>query len=117
MEAAKRLREVPGIGAVTATAIASRLAGKTFAHPDQFVAYIGLDIDVRASGNRRGTRGLTTRETRSCAGCSTAALRRACGPRRALSKLSTRASGKGPLFDRGSVFGGPQDGQALLVAA
>ena len=54
-----QLRKVPGIGAVTATAVASRLAAKSFAHPDQFVAYIGLDIDVRDSGKKKGTRGLT----------------------------------------------------------
>jgi transposase len=59
MTIAKQLREVPGIGAVTATAVASRLVAKAFAHPDQFVAYIGLDIDVRDSGKKKGTRGLT----------------------------------------------------------
>ena len=59
MAVAKQLRKVPGIGAVTATAVASRLAGKSFAHPDQFVAYVGLDIDVRDSGKKKGTRGLT----------------------------------------------------------
>jgi transposase len=56
---AKKFRKVPGIGAVTAAAVASRLAAKSFAHPDQFVAYIGLDIDIRESGNRKGQRGLT----------------------------------------------------------
>ena len=59
MEAAKQLRSVPGIGAVTATALISRLTAKKFSHPDQFVAYLGLDIDIRQSGTKRGTRGLT----------------------------------------------------------
>jgi len=59
MAIAKQLRQVPGIGAVTATAVASRLTDKAFAHPDQFVAYVGLDIDVRQSGKKKGTRGLT----------------------------------------------------------
>jgi len=59
MAVAKQLRKVHGIGAVTATAVASRLAAKSFAHPDQFVAYVGLDIDIRDSGKSKGTRGLT----------------------------------------------------------
>ena len=59
MATAKQMRRVHGIGAVTATAVSSRLAAKAFAHPDQFVAYIGLDIDVRESGRKKGTRGLT----------------------------------------------------------
>jgi transposase len=54
-----RLRAVPGIGAVTAAAVALRLATTPFGHPDQFVAYIGLDVGVRQSGRRRGDYGLT----------------------------------------------------------
>jgi transposase len=53
------LREVPGIGAVTAAAVASCLTSKRFDHPDRFVAYIGLDVRVRDSGQRRGQRTLT----------------------------------------------------------
>jgi transposase len=53
------LDAVPGIGPVTATAVASCLTSKQFAHPDQFVAYIGLDVRVRESGQRRGQRTLT----------------------------------------------------------
>ena len=34
LAAAARLRKVPGIGPVTAAALASRLAGKQFSHPD-----------------------------------------------------------------------------------
>lgn len=55
----KEFVKVPGIGPVTATAVASRLAGKCFDHPDQFVAYIGLDIRIRQSGKRKGNLGLT----------------------------------------------------------
>jgi transposase len=55
----KRLLKVPGIGRVTAAALASRLTAKQFARPDQFVAYIGLDIGVRQSGKRTGYTGLT----------------------------------------------------------
>ena len=59
MAIAKQLRKVPGIGPVTATAVVSRLADKAFAHADPFVAYVSLDIDVRQSGHKKGTRGLT----------------------------------------------------------
>jgi transposase len=55
----KRLQGVPGIGAVTAATMAARLTAKEFAHPDQFVAYLGLDVAVRQSGKRSGEAGLT----------------------------------------------------------
>ncbi len=55
----KTLKEVPGIGPLTATAVAVCLTSKSFAHPDQFIAYIGLDIGVCQSGQRHGQRGLT----------------------------------------------------------
>jgi transposase len=54
-----RLLKVPGIGPVTATAVASRLIHKQFTNPDQFVAYIGMDITVVESGKRKGQLGLT----------------------------------------------------------
>jgi transposase len=50
---------VPGIGPVTAAAAVSRLQCKEFTHPDQFVAYIGLDIVVIQSGKRKGQLGLS----------------------------------------------------------
>jgi transposase len=53
------LQQVPGIGLVTATAAVARLKAKQFSHPDQFVAYIGLDVGVRQSGKRAGETGLT----------------------------------------------------------
>jgi transposase len=56
LESATRLEAVPGIGKVTAAAVASRLSGKCFAHPDKFVAYIGLDLRVVDSGNHKGRR-------------------------------------------------------------
>ena len=59
LAAAARLRQVPGIGPVTAAALASRLAGKQFSRPDKLVAYIGLDIGVQQSGRKKGERGLT----------------------------------------------------------
>lgn len=53
------LDRVPGIGPVIAAAAASRLQAKAFAHPDAFVAYIGLDVQAVQSGKRKGQRGLT----------------------------------------------------------
>jgi transposase len=55
----RQLLAVPGIGPVTAAAIAACLASKQFQRADQFVAYCGLDIKVRESGKRKGTLGLT----------------------------------------------------------
>lgn len=52
--AVARLDAIPGVGPVTAAAVATCLAGKRFDHPDQFVAYVGLDVRVRESGQRRG---------------------------------------------------------------
>jgi transposase len=57
--AVTELQRVPGIGPVTAAAAVSRLQRKQFTHPDQFVAYIGLDVGIIESGKRKGQRGLT----------------------------------------------------------
>jgi hypothetical protein len=54
-----RLQQVHGIGLVTAAQAAARLTGSQFAHPDQFVSFIGLDIRVRQSGQRKGHEGLS----------------------------------------------------------
>ena len=54
-----KLRQVPGVGPVTAAAVASRLSSKRFERPDQFVAYVGLDVAVRQSGQRKGREALT----------------------------------------------------------
>ena len=53
------LDAVPGFGLVCATALATCLTEKRFTHPDQFVAYVGLDIRVHQSGRRRGQFGLS----------------------------------------------------------
>lgn len=53
------LDRVPGIGPLTAAAVASVLQAKEFGHPDAFVAYIGMDVQVIQSGKRKGQRGLT----------------------------------------------------------
>ena len=52
--AAPRLDAVPGIGPVTATAAAACLQTRNFGHPDQFIAYIGMDVTVRESGKSKG---------------------------------------------------------------
>lgn len=59
LAAARSLRAVPGIGPVTATALAVCLVEKQFTHPDQFVAYVGLDLRVRQSGQRQSPLGLS----------------------------------------------------------
>jgi transposase len=51
---AHELHAIPGIGPVTAAALAACLASHSFSHPDQFVAYLGLDVQVRESGELRG---------------------------------------------------------------
>jgi transposase len=51
-----RLQAVPGIGLITATAVAVCLARLSFQRADQFVAYIGLDLRVCDSGTRHGQR-------------------------------------------------------------
>lgn len=53
------LQKVPGIGPVTAVTVASRLSGRHFTHSDQFVAYCGLDVAIRQSGQKHGQCGLT----------------------------------------------------------
>ncbi len=57
--AAAALAAIPGIGEVTAPALAACLIDKQFTHPDQFVAYVGLDLRVSQSGQRRGQAGLS----------------------------------------------------------
>jgi len=56
---AVRLQKIPGIGPVSAAAVASRLAARDFERADAFVAYLGLDVGVRRSGQRDGQLGLT----------------------------------------------------------
>ena len=59
LAAARTLRAAPGFGPVTAAALAACLVEKQFTHPDQFVAYLGLDIRVHQSGRRIGQFGLS----------------------------------------------------------
>jgi transposase len=57
--AVARLQEVPGVGPVTAAALVVRLKTTAFSTYDQFVAYLGLDLRVCDSGERRGRRVLS----------------------------------------------------------
>lgn len=54
-----RLEKVPGIGPITAATVASRLVERSFPHSDSFVAYCGLDVAIKQSGQKRGNYGLT----------------------------------------------------------
>lgn len=56
-----RLQSVPGIGLVTSISAVCTLRSKEFAHAEQFVAYIGLDVRVRESGRWRGQARLSKR--------------------------------------------------------
>jgi transposase len=56
-----RFREIPGVGAVTSAAAASRLVSKHFVSADAFVAYVGLDVRVAESGKRKGKAVLSRR--------------------------------------------------------
>lgn len=59
LTAVQELQKVPGIGPVVAATLVSRLTARSFTHSDQFVAYCGLDIRVRQSGQRNGQLGLS----------------------------------------------------------
>lgn len=59
LAAVKELQKVPGFGPVISTTLVSRLRARSFAHSDQFVAYCGLDIQIRQSGKRKGELGLS----------------------------------------------------------
>jgi transposase len=59
LQAVKELQKVPGIGPVIAATLVSRLTARSFSHSDQFVAYCGLDIRVRQSGQKSGQLGLS----------------------------------------------------------
>jgi transposase len=59
--AVSRLQRVPGIGPVTSTALAVCLTDRQFGSADQFVAYIGLDIQTRRSGSSEGRGHLSKR--------------------------------------------------------
>jgi transposase len=55
-EPAKRLIKVPGFGPVVTAALVARLTASEFRSSDSFVAFVGLDLKVRESGQFRGRR-------------------------------------------------------------
>lgn len=57
----KALDAVPGIGPVTATALAAVLTSRDFVRADAFVAYVGLDTRVQDSGQKVSHRRLSKR--------------------------------------------------------
>jgi len=57
--AARQLIAIPGFGPVVSVAVATSLIDRQFSSPDQFVAFIGLDIQVQQSGRSKGNHGLT----------------------------------------------------------
>jgi transposase len=59
LELFRRLRQVPGIGLVTAAALTVRLSSGHFPTDDAFVAYVGLDVRVCTSGTFKGRPRLT----------------------------------------------------------
>ena len=58
-EFVNNLRSIPGIGILTATALVAVYHRGAFASADAFVAFLGLDVRVRDSGQMRGLRRLT----------------------------------------------------------
>ena len=54
-----RLLSLPGFGSIVSAAVGTSLQARRFAHSDQFVAFIGLDIATVQSGRRKGNLGLT----------------------------------------------------------
>lgn len=55
-EPATRLIKVPGFGPVVTAALVTRLTHNNFRSSDSFVAFVGLDLKVRESGQSRGRR-------------------------------------------------------------
>lgn len=60
-EAARRCQGIEGIGPLTAAALVMAYQRGPFRNSDAFVAFLGLDVRVRDSGQRRGRRCLTKR--------------------------------------------------------
>lgn len=58
-EQTSRVSAVPGFGPVVTASLLSRLLANDFRSSDSFVAYVGLDLKVRESGNHKGRRTLS----------------------------------------------------------
>lgn len=55
----QRCRTMPGIGPVNAAALVAAFHRGAFASADAFIAYLGLDVRIRESGQYKGKRKLT----------------------------------------------------------
>ena len=55
----RRCQALEGVGPITAAALTMAFHRGAFAHSDAFVAFLGLDVRVRDSGQYRGRRRLT----------------------------------------------------------
>lgn len=60
-ETAKKLRDIPGIGALISTALATLLQRYPFVSADAVTCYVGLDPRAKDSGQKHGKRKLTKR--------------------------------------------------------
>jgi transposase len=56
---AGRCCQIEGIGPITAAALVMAFARGRFANSDAFIAFLGLDVRIRDSGQKRGQRKLT----------------------------------------------------------
>lgn len=56
---ARRCRAIEGIGPISAAALVMAFARARFANSDAFIAFLGLDVRIRDSGQKRGQRKLT----------------------------------------------------------
>lgn len=75
-----RCRTIPGIGAVSAAALVAAYHRGAFASADAFVAYLGLDVRLRESGQMKGRRKLSKHgeaEVRRVLYCASHAARHA----------------------------------------
>ena len=55
----QRCQSIPGIGPINAAALVAAFHRGAFASADAFIAYLGLDVRIRESGQFRGKRKLT----------------------------------------------------------
>lgn len=56
---AGRCRQIEGVGPVTAAALVMAFSRGRFTNSDAFIAFLGLDVRIRDSGQKRGQRKLT----------------------------------------------------------
>jgi transposase len=91
----KRCQGIEGVGPLTSAALTMSFHRGAFRSSDAFVAFLGLDVRVRDSGQLRGRRRLTKKGNPSSGGCS---FWRPCRPpvhaagRTSIKDISTGAS-------------------------